>query len=88
MYGIDMKFTKEAFRAALAAELRAEKGIHKKTVTNNDLAAAIGGTERTVRRYLNGERAIDAEDLVALANAFGLTAGDLMGRAIERVERS
>lgn len=85
-YASDMNFDREAFRQALAAELRAEKSALR--LTNNELAEVIGATERTVRRYLNGERSVDTEHVVLLADAFGKRPGDLISQAMNRMENS
>lgn len=54
----------------------------------DDVTAASGIPYESARRYLAGERAIDVEVLEKLAGVFGLSAGELLVRAQERLDKN
>ena len=56
-------------------ELRKEKNA-----TKEDLAAHLGITVRAYRYYEEGKRYPDFQGLIALADYFGVTLDDLVGR--------
>ena len=70
--------------AAVAEQLRAERAA--KRWTYKELATEAGLTEQTVMRYLTEKRDIPLPEFAALSDAFGVTPGDLMNRAIERIK--
>jgi transcriptional regulator with XRE-family HTH domain len=67
---------------AIAAELRAEKGAKK--LEYKELAALTEIPERSVYRYFNYERKIDAVQLILVADALGTTAEEIVARARKR----
>ena len=71
--------------AAVAAELRAERGAQKVTV--DALAQRSGIPKRTLLRLLNAERGIALGPLAAIAEALGVPASLVVSRAEERLGR-
>ena len=71
--------------AAVAAELRAERGAQKITV--EALAQRSGVPKRTLLRLLNAERGIAMEPLTAIAGALNVPVSLVVSRAEERLER-
>ena len=71
--------------AAVAAELRAERGAQKITV--EALAQRSGVPKRTLLRLLNAERGIAMEPLAAIAGALNVPVSLVVSRAEERLER-
>lgn len=71
--------------AAVAAELRAERGAQKITV--EALAQRSGVPKRTLLRLLNAERGIAVEPLTAIAGALNVPVSLVVSRAEERLER-
>ena len=59
-------------------ELRKEKNA-----TKEDLAAHLGITVRAYRYYEEGKRYPDFQGLIALADYFGVTLDDLVGRTAQ-----
>lgn len=51
------------------------------------LAELSGTSERTMIRYLNGERDIPVTTLSMMADALGLSPADIFTRAIERIKK-
>ena len=52
----------------------------EKNATKEDLAAHLGITVRAYRYYEEGKRYPDFQGLIALADYFGVTLDDLVGR--------
>ena len=79
-----MENTGDAFNAAVAAELRAQRGRIQKTV--DTLVRETGLSKSAVLNYLNDKRDIPVPALYALCRALGINPGeiiDLAERAIE-----
>lgn len=74
----------EKLAAAVAEQLRAERAV--KRWTYKELATAAGLTEQSVMRYLTEKRDIPLPEFAALSDALGVTPGDLINRAIERIQ--
>ncbi|AZR06343.1 XRE family transcriptional regulator [Trueperella pyogenes] len=66
---------------SLNAEIRAEMG--RQRMTYADLARATNQTRQAVQRKLTVTRAVSIGDLEKIANAFGITASELLRRAEE-----
>lgn len=75
----------QGLNAAVAAQLRAERAALGWTI--DELAQRADIPAISVRRYLKGERQIDVSVLYALASALGLTAGQVVEAAQERLDR-
>lgn len=71
--------------AAVAAELRAERGAQKVTV--DALAARSGIPKRTLLRLLNAERGVTLAHLSAITGALDVDAVLILRRAEERLAR-
>lgn len=72
--------------AAVAATLNAERVAAGYTFEG--LADVVGISKRTLMRQLSTtERHIDIHDLAALAGVFGLSPGDVLEMAQERMSR-
>ncbi len=69
--------------AAVAAELRAERGAQKVTVD----ALGSGVPKRTLLRLLNAERGIALGPLAAIAEALDVPVSLVVSRAEERLGR-
>ena len=65
--------------AALATEIRAEAG--RQRITKRAHALAAGVAHSTANRKLNGEVAIDLDDLEAFARVLRIEPGELVARA-------
>lgn len=80
----------DRYQEAIAGALRGEAAARK--VSYRELAARSGIPERTLVRYMTGERAINVVQLMQIADALGAKASDIMGdaqrRANEQVEQS
>lgn len=74
--------TEERQVKAIAAELRSEAARHN--LTYKAIAEKANMQQMTVSRYMRGERDIPMSKLFAMCNALGITAGDLLARAIDR----
>ena len=74
----------EKLAAAVAEQLRAERAV--KRWTYKELATAAGLTEQSVMRYLTEKRDIPLPEFAALSDALGVTPGDLINRAIDRIQ--
>ena len=74
MYGFNYR-DKTSFGEWVVQELRKEKNA-----TKEDLAAHLGITVRAYRYYEEGKRYPDFQGLIALADYFGVTLDDLVGR--------
>ncbi|MFJ4107942.1 helix-turn-helix domain-containing protein [Oerskovia enterophila] len=68
---------------AVAATLRAE--IAAQRLQLKDVAELAGIPDRTLNRYLKGERPINVNTLASLAAAVGLTSGEVWTKAAERM---
>jgi transcriptional regulator with XRE-family HTH domain len=73
----------DALNDALAAELRAERGV--KGTTFATLKAQSGISESTLMRLFKGERDLRASHLILLAEALEISPADLIARAEKRV---
>lgn len=78
-----MKYTGEEFGQALAAQLRAEKAASGLTL--DAIAARVGVSKMTIRRYLSGDRHVDVPHLVDLADTFDLPLDELIARSKDRL---
>lgn len=75
----------DAFNAAVAAELRAERG--RKKITIDSLVVASGLSKSAVLNYLNGKRDIPTPAFVELCRALGITGRLIFERAEQSVEQ-
>lgn len=64
-------------RKAIATEVRAEIGRQQKS--QREVAELLGMTVSSLHPRLKGTRAFRAEELVLLADAFGIPVGRLLG---------
>ena len=69
----------DEFNAAVAAELRAERGRNKVTV--DALAAASGLSKSAVLNYINNKRDIPTPAFVEMCNALGVSPRVIFERA-------
>lgn len=69
----------EGYNAAIAAELRAERGAVM--MTNKEIAAASGVSLPSVSRYMTAKRHIDVTALYDIAIAMGTTPSEIATRA-------
>lgn len=76
----DMSEPGPALNDYLAAEIRAERARRQMTVP--ELAKRSGIGERSLARYLNGTRDINADTLDAICKALGVSTRDVFGRAV------
>lgn len=74
--------TEERQMEAIAAELRSE--VARQQLTYKVVAERAGMQQMTVSRYMRGERDIPMSKLFAMCRALGITAGDLLARAVEQ----
>ena len=58
---------------------RVHQHMLEQGMTQTRLAALLGFTQATVSRKLSGERPWFADELIAVADALGVTVGDLFG---------
>jgi len=72
----------DAVQQMVADEVRAEMARQRKTAA--ELALAIGVTQHTVGRRLNGSTPFNVFELARVAECFGLTADVLVSRALHR----
>lgn len=79
-----MGFYKENLPQAIAEQLRAERAA--KQLHIKQVAELTGLSERALIRYLNGEREITMDKLASIADALGVSPGDIVTRAIQRIE--
>lgn len=68
----------DAYTAAFAAELRAERG--RKQIGFDEIAAKTGINKRTLFRLFDGERDLRAKHLILIADALGVDAQDIITR--------
>lgn len=73
----------ELYQGAVAAQLRAERAASGLTI--DDLTARTTLGRASVFRYLSGERDIKMSALFELANALGVSVGELIRRAEQRM---
>lgn len=73
------KETLAEFDDAIAAAVRSK--MAEKLLDQQTVAAAAGIPATTFSRYYNGERAISASKLVAVADAMGVETGDIVKAA-------
>ena len=71
--------------AAVAAELRAERGAVGMTIAQVIEKSGIGKSQ--ILRLLNNQRAIDMNDLALISHALDVEPNDIMGRAQARLNR-
>lgn len=81
-----MANTGDSFNAAVAAELRAQRGRIKKTV--DSLVRETGLSKSAVLNYLNDKRDIPMPALFALCRALGILAADVIDIAERTVGAS
>lgn len=74
----------DAFNAAVAAELRAERGRNK--VTIDKLVAATGLSKSAVMNYLNNKRDIPTPAFVELCRALGISPRLVFERAEQSIQ--
>lgn len=67
---------------AVIAQIRAERAAAG--MTQAELASAAGMAQRSLARYLSGERKMTLEAVEMLARALGLDLPTLLRRAVER----
>lgn len=75
----------DTFNAAIAAELRAERGRNK--VTIDSLVAATGLSKSAVLNYLNNKRDIPTPAFVELCHALGVSPKLVFERAEQAIEQ-
>lgn len=75
----------DAFNAAVAAELRAERG--RKQLTIDSLVTTTGLSKSAVLNYLNGKRDIPTPALVELARALDVDPRLVFERAEVQVQQ-
>lgn len=73
----------EAFGAAVAKQLQAERAVAK--LSQKRLGELAGMSEQSVMRYLNGVRDIPMTALADLSEAMGLSVEAVIDRAIQRM---
>ncbi len=76
----------DAYSAAVAAELRAERS--RKQITVDSLAATVGLAKSTVLNYLNGKRDIPVPALMELCHALGVSPRVIFDRAEEAIKNN
>lgn len=74
----------QLFDQAVATVLRGKQAENR--VSNIALTDATGIPERTLIRYMQGQRPIPLSRMVAIASAIGVDAGDVVRAAIEAVQ--
>lgn len=72
----------EAVQGMVADEVRAEMARQRKTAA--ELAVALGTTQHTVGRRLNGATPFNVFELARVAEWFGTTTDTLVARALAR----
>lgn len=77
-----MDYTPSARTRKVLAQLEAE--IAANQMTMKGLAEKMGRPYNTFRRYVKGERALPADDLLDALDALGVGYADFMRRASER----
>lgn len=70
----------DAVQHMVADEVRAEMARQRKTAA--DLASAIGTTQHTVGRRLNGSTPFNVAEVASIAELFGTTADALIRAAL------
>ncbi|WP_417556214.1 helix-turn-helix domain-containing protein [Microbacterium sp.] len=75
-------FESDAVQQMVADEVRAEMARQRKTAA--ELAIAIGVTQHTVGRRLNGSTPFNIFELARVAECFGLTTDVIVSRALQR----
>ena len=75
----------DAYNAALAAELRAERG--RKQITIDKLVTETGLSKSAVLNYLNSKRDIPVPALLELCRALNVSPRVLFDRAYESIEQ-
>lgn len=73
----------ELYQGAIVAQLRAERAAAGLTI--DDLTARTTLGRASVTRYLSGDRDIPMKALFELAHALGLTPGEFIRRAEQRM---
>lgn len=76
----------EAVGLAIAAEVRAELAVQRRTA--NDLALALGVTAHTIGRRLAGASPFNVIEMALAAQWLGMTPDALVRRAEERMARA
>lgn len=74
----------EAFNAAVAAELRAERGRRQTTIA--DVVDATGLSKSAVLNYMNGKRAIPIPALMDLSRALQVDPRVIFDRAEQAIQ--
>lgn len=73
----------DTMNTAVAAVLRAEKAAQK--LTYPTLEAATGIPAVSLKRYFAGDRDITVRVLALIAQALGMTPGEIWAKAVERM---
>ena len=84
MGSMSTRYTADELAAAIAAELRAQRGRARLTI--KDVVTNSGLSKSTVLRILNEERPPDLEQLHEMAEAMGTTAADVMNSAVDALQ--
>ena len=71
-------------QSAIADQLRAERTIQG--ITLDGLAQKVGVSKITVHRYLHAQRDIPITTLADICEALGVTMGEIIRRAEERLK--
>ena len=74
----------DRYTAALAAELRAQRGVTGKTFPV--ISEATGITVQTLQRIFKGQRDLRASHLILIADALGVSVSDIVTAAQQRVD--
>ena len=74
----------EAYAAAVAAELRAERARARVTIAS--LVAETGLSKSAILTYLNGKRDIPTQALIDICRALGVAPRVIFDRAAETLE--
>jgi len=78
-------FESDAYTAAIAAELKAERAATG--VQNEVIAQAANMSARQVIRLFNGERAVSLKDAFLISQALNLSMNEFVKRVEARVEK-
>lgn len=82
---LDTDLESDAYTAAIAAELKAERAATG--IRNEAIAKAAGISPRQIIRIFNGERAVSFKDTIMICAALGLGMHEFLERVEMRVEK-
>lgn len=74
-----------AITFAIASQIRGAMASSTPVIPRADVVEATGISRAMVHRFLKPERIMDVEQLVAVCDAVGLDAGDVMAAALAEV---